>query len=71
VIGAAICIGFFEAKKRFGLCVLDYMVTCNHIHLLVKDTGANVIAESMQLVVTGRAGAANTQKTVMDNHSAL
>ena len=39
----------FEAKKRFGLCVLDYMITCNHIHLLVKDTGANVIAESMQL----------------------
>jgi hypothetical protein len=24
-----------EAKKRFGLCVLDYMVTSNHIHLLV------------------------------------
>jgi len=35
----------FQAKKRFGLCVLDYMVTCNHIHLLVKDTGPNVIAE--------------------------
>ena len=26
-----------EAKKRFGLCVLDYMVTSNHIHLLVYD----------------------------------
>jgi putative transposase len=40
----------FEAKKRFGLCVLDYIVTSNHVHLLVKDTGSNVIAESMQLV---------------------
>ena len=40
----------FEAKKRFGLCVLDYMVTSNHTHLLVKDTGANGIAESMQLI---------------------
>jgi len=40
----------FEAKKRFGLCVLDYTVTSNHIHLLVKDTGAGVIAESMQLI---------------------
>ena len=40
----------FEAKQRFGLCVLDYIVTSNHIHLLVKDTGANVIAESMQLI---------------------
>ena len=28
----------FEAKKRFGLCVLNYRVTSNHIHLLVKNT---------------------------------
>jgi putative transposase len=40
----------FEAKKRFGLCVLDYVVTSNHIHLLVKDTGLNVIAQCMQLI---------------------
>ncbi len=26
----------FESKKRFGLTVLDYIVTSNHIHLLVK-----------------------------------
>ena len=45
----------FEAKKRFGLSVLDYMVTCNHVHLLLKDTGPNVIARSMQLIA-GRAG---------------
>src|SRR5687767_15382090 len=38
----------FEAKKRFGLSVLNYMVTSNHIHLLVKDTGPNVIAASGQ-----------------------
>ena len=25
----------FEAKKRFGLCVLDYTVTSNDDHLLV------------------------------------
>ncbi len=25
----------FDARKRFGLCVLDYMVTSNDIHLLV------------------------------------
>src|SRR4029453_10447416 len=36
----------FKAKKRFGLCVLDYRVTSNHIHLLVKDTGQDVIAQS-------------------------
>ena len=33
-----------EARKRFGLCVLNYVVTCNHVHLLVKDTGRGVIA---------------------------
>jgi REP element-mobilizing transposase RayT len=40
----------FEAKKRFGLSVLNYMITSNHVHLLVKDTGPNVIADSMQLI---------------------
>jgi putative transposase len=45
----------FEAKKRFGLSVLNYAVTCNHIHLFVRDTGANVIADSMQLIA-GRTG---------------
>lgn len=45
----------FEAKKRFGLCILDYAVTSNHIHLLVKDCGDDGIARSMQLVA-GRTG---------------
>ena len=29
----------FKAKKRFGLSVLNYIVTSNHVHLLVNDTG--------------------------------
>jgi putative transposase len=29
--------------------MLNDMVTSNHVHLLVKDTGPNFIAESMQL----------------------
>src|SRR6267142_2348674 len=49
----------FEAKKRFDLSVLNYMVTSNHIHLLVKDTGANIIAQSMQLIA-GAAPRTNT-----------
>ena len=36
----------FAAKKRFGFSVLTYVVTSNHIHLLVKDTGPNVITQS-------------------------
>ena len=42
----------FEAKKRFGLCVLDYISTSNHIHLLVFDTGQNVIPQSIQLIAS-------------------
>ena len=52
----------FEAKKRFGLCVLDYMVTSNHIHLLVKDTGKDVIVESMQLIAGRTAREYNERK---------
>ncbi len=52
----------FEAKKRFGLCVLDYTVTANHVHLLVKDTGENVIAQSMQLIAGRTAQEYNERK---------
>jgi REP element-mobilizing transposase RayT len=52
----------FEAKKRFGLSVLNYMVTSNHIHLLVKDTGQDVIAQSMQLIAGRTAQEYNERK---------
>jgi putative transposase len=40
----------YQAKKRYGLTVLDYMVTSNHVHLLVADDGGrDVIPNSMQL----------------------
>ncbi len=29
----------FEAKKSYGIRILNYMVTSNHIHLLVVDGG--------------------------------
>ena len=46
----------FEAKKRFGLSVLNYTVTSNHIHLLVRDNGdRDVIPNSIQLIA-GRTG---------------
>lgn len=40
----------FEARKRYGLSVLNYIVTSNHVHLLVRDTKAPCIARSMQLI---------------------
>ena len=46
----------YQAKKRYKLTILNYMVTSNHVHLLVVDTGKReVIPKSMQLVA-GRTG---------------
>lgn len=45
----------FEARKRFGLRVLNYVVTSNHIHLLVIDSDSEVIPKSLQLIA-GRTG---------------
>jgi putative transposase len=53
----------FEAKKRFGLSVLNYMITSNHVHLLVKDTGGDVIAKSMQLIAGRTAQEYNQRKS--------
>ncbi len=46
----------YQAKKRYGLTILNYMVTSNHVHLLVADDGnRGMIPNSMQLVA-GRTG---------------
>lgn len=46
----------FEAKKRFQLTILNFVVTSNHIHLVVADNrGHQVIPRAMQLIA-GRTG---------------
>jgi len=46
----------FEVRKRYGLCVLNYAITSNHIHLLVRDKSHNdAIPKSIQLIA-GRTG---------------
>jgi putative transposase len=53
----------FEAKRRYGLSILNYMVTSNHIHLLVKDSGGNgAISKSLQLVAGRTAQEFNQRK---------
>ena len=53
----------FEAKKRYGLRVLNYMATSNHIHLLVLDSGQrNIIPKSMQLIAGRTAQEFNQRK---------
>lgn len=53
----------YEARKRLGLCVLNYAVTSNHVHLLVQDTGENVIARSVQLLAGQTAQTFNRRKS--------
>jgi putative transposase len=52
----------FEAKKRFGLRILNYAVTSNHIHLLVIDRGREVIPMSIQLIAGRTAQEYNQRK---------
>ena len=53
----------FEAKRRYGLSILNYIVTSNHIHLLVKDSDGNdTISKSLQLVAGRTAQEFNQRK---------
>lgn len=46
----------FEAKKRYGLVILNYIVTSNHIHLLVLDDGDRDVIPSSIRLAAGRTG---------------
>jgi putative transposase len=52
----------FEARNRYGICVLNYVVTSNHVHLLVLDKGQGEIAQSIQLIAGRTAQQYNTRK---------
>ena len=55
----------YQARKRYDLEILNYNVTSNHDHLLVKDTaGRKSIPRSMQLVA-GRTGQEYNQRKQM------
>jgi putative transposase len=52
----------YEAKKRFGVWILNYSVTSNHIHLILKDgKGRDAISRTMQWV-GGRTGQEYNQR---------
>lgn len=53
----------YEAKKRYGGSILNYMVTCNHIHLLIMDNSVEgSISKLMQLVQSRTAQEYNIRK---------
>ncbi len=53
----------FESKKRFGVCILNYTVTSNHIHLLVKDgDNRDILPKTIQLTAGRTAQEYNLRK---------
>jgi len=52
----------FESQKRYNLCILNYMVTSNHIHLLLADDESDAISKSIQLTAGRTAQAFNRRK---------
>lgn len=53
----------FQAKKKYGLSILNFSLTSNHIHLLVYDRGKrNVIPDSLLLVASRTAQEYNQRK---------
>lgn len=45
----------FEAKKRYGLLILNFALTSSHIHLLVKDRGGRTVIPASMDLIAGRA----------------
>ena len=45
-----------EARSRFGLQVLNYSITSNHVHLLVKDHGSKSCIPAAIQLIAGRTG---------------
>jgi putative transposase len=46
----------FEARRRYGLTILDYTVTSNHIHLLVADDKDRWVIPNSIKLIAGRTG---------------
>ncbi len=53
----------YEARKRHDLVILNYVVTSNHIHLIIQDVSEeNVIPKAIQLVAGRTAQEFNWRK---------
>ncbi len=53
----------WEARKRTRFCILNYLATSNHVHLLVLDRGeAEAISRAMQFIAGQTAQEFNQRK---------
>lgn len=53
----------YEARRRYEVSVLNYMVTCNHVHLLVQAHASDAISASMRLIAGRTAQEYNRRKS--------
>jgi putative transposase len=58
-VGATGCL---KQKKLYGLSILNFIITSNHVHLLILDRGRGEIARSMQLIAGRTAQEYNQHK---------
>jgi putative transposase len=52
----------FEAKRRFGLVVLNYVVTSNHTHLILKDDHKDLTIPHAIGLIAGRTAQEYNQR---------
>lgn len=52
----------FEARRRYGLSVLNYIVTSNHVHLIVACDNEDTVPSAMRLVAGRTAQSYNSRK---------
>lgn len=52
----------FEVRKRYGLEIYNYMVTSNHIHLLVRSDDKDTVPKAMKYVAGRTAQDYNIRK---------
>ena len=52
----------YVAQRRYGLSILNYIATSNHVHLLLADQGNREISRSMQLIAGRTAQEFNKRK---------
>jgi len=44
----------YQARKRYGLCLLNFNITSNHVHLIIHDSGDHEIIERSMQLTQGR-----------------
>jgi putative transposase len=52
----------YQACRRYGLRVLNYIVTCNHVHLMVATDDNRTLPRSMRLIAGQTASSYNRRK---------